>query len=237
MWCSINTDSSFMPLSQLLPSCQPSFGPIPSCQLSFGPIQARSRLRASATLSAAPSCQFPLPHFCAPSQQRLLPILLAASSRAPCVDLSQILFTAPLQRFVADSFGCAIARPSRRFVVLRHRAPLATICRHSFGCAGAPRDDLPQILLAAPLRAHRNDLLYSLLAAPLRAPLATINIVYYFGRHRALATIYIVDSFGPRDVLSILLAPIARTPLATIRHQFFWLCHRDDLLPIFFGPP
>ena len=96
---------------------------------------------------------------CAPSR-RLSLILLAAPSRAPC-----------------------------RFFWLRHRAPLATIYHHSFGCAIARPlrrfADLPQILSAAPLSARRDNLLYILLAAPLSAPLATIYIVYNFSRHGA----------------------------------------------------
>lgn len=47
----------------------------------------------------------------------------------------------------------------------------------------------------------------------MRAPSDDLYRIFFWPPSRAPpATIYIVDSFGPRDVLSILLAPIAHAP-------------------------
>jgi hypothetical protein len=88
---------------------------------------------------------------CAPSR-RLSLILLAAPSRAPCrffwlrhrAPLATIChhsfgcaIARPLRRYAADSFSCAIKRPSRQFVV------------YFISCAikRAPSNDLHRILL------------------------------------------------------------------------------------------
>jgi hypothetical protein len=178
MWCSINTDSSFMSLSKPLPSyqpsfgpfpsCQPSFGPIPSCQPSFGPIQARSC--ASATLSLRHRAAI---LFCCRFVCWLLPLVRALATFV--ADSLGCAIARPLRQFVANYFGCrcndlsrillaALAAICHQFFWLRHRAPLATFCRRVYWLRHRA-----QILLAAPLSARRDDS-YILLAAPLRAP-------------------------------------------------------------------
>jgi hypothetical protein len=201
--------------------------PIPSSQPSFGPIQARALLRFCHTLccAIAPQHIFVANSFgCAiarPLLRRfvansfgcalcddLSPILLAAPSRAPRDNLWKILLAAPSR---ADSFSCAIKRPSQRFVDFIGCAiarPLRRFVADSFGCAIArPSQQFAADSFSCAIkRPSRQFVVYFISCAMARVTSNDLYHILFWPPSRApLAMIYIVDSFGPRDVLSILL--------------------------------
>jgi hypothetical protein len=122
-----------------------------------------------------------------------------------------------------------LGRPSRalshRFLrhrpgALRHRAPSAIVWA-DFASSGIiirlPIGRAPPPCNNSSIRFTPHDTICRMVWPPSRAPPSTIYCRFFWPPLRApLAIINIVNYFGPRNIMLIMLAPIAHMPLATI---------------------
>ena len=109
---------------------------------------------------------------------------------------------------------------------LRHRAPSAIVWA-DFASSGIIIR-LPPLATIRQFVCTPHDTICRMVWPPSRAPPSTIYCRFFWPPLRApLAIINIVNYFGPRNIMLIMLAPIAHMPLATICRRFSWLRHCD----------